>query len=439
MPNRLSGFFAELNLVKLAEYSRPTAWMLRCLRIVFYVFDEFGKDRCLQTAASLAYTTLLSLVPLAAISLAVLSRFRFSEETVRNFLMQYLLPTASFQEVIIENIEKFARNTAALSIFGGLFLAVTAIALLNMVEGSFNAIWRVTERRSFLNKFTAFWSVVTFSPILLGASLVLTSRFYRVGFVGALLKHELVRSAIGYLLPFLLIFAVVFFAYRVLPYTKVRAFPAIIGAVVATVLFSYGRWWFGVYVTTFANFEKIYGMLGTLPAFLLWIYVSWVIVLFGAEVAYTFQCHRLDPEEMTAGPDDPMYHAYYGIRLVLALNSHFHHGKGPISAVEMANRLNIRHDVVTEILSRLREGEIAVSVDEVTDGYLPARDLDQLTLREIVESIQCGSLVTTPRPQDNQRDAIEEIFGRARRAVDDVLSHVTIGDISERVGHEVAV
>ncbi|MFQ6079340.1 MAG: YihY/virulence factor BrkB family protein, partial [Thermodesulfobacteriota bacterium] len=159
MLGRLSSYFGELSSTKLAEYSKPIAWILRCLRMVFYIFDEFVKDNCLQTAASLAYTTLLSLVPLAAISLAILSRFKFaqenSQETIQNFLIQYLLPTAtaSFQQVIMENIQKFARNTAALSIIGGLFLAVTAVALLNTVEGSFNAIWRVTERRSLLSKF----------------------------------------------------------------------------------------------------------------------------------------------------------------------------------------------------------------------------------------------------------------------------------------------
>ena len=130
MPGRLASFFGELSVVKLAEYSRPTAWALRGLRILFHIFDEFLKDNCLQRAASLAYTTLLSLVPLTAISLAVLSRFTFSQETVQDFLMKHLLPTASFQQVIMENIQKFARNTAALSIFGGLFLSRIAIHIL---------------------------------------------------------------------------------------------------------------------------------------------------------------------------------------------------------------------------------------------------------------------------------------------------------------------
>jgi membrane protein len=404
--------------------------------MVYYIFAEFVKDNCLQTAASLAYTTILSLVPLAAISLAIISRFKFSQESFQDLLMQYLLPTASFQEVIMENIQKFASNTAALSIFGGLFLAATSVALLNTVEASFNAIWRVTEKRNLLSKFTAFWSVITFSPILLGASIVLTSRFYEVELVGSLLKNELIRSAIRYILPFFLIVVIVFFAYRVLPHTKVRAVPAILGAMIATALFSYARWEFGLYVSKYANFERIYGMLGTLPAFLIWIYISWVIVLFGAEVAYTFQYHRLGPEEKRAQPGDPILNPYYGIRAVLAVRNRFHEGRGPVSAVELGDNLNLTYELVEGILSGLIQGGIVASVDEAREKFLPAKDPDQVTLKEIVEAMQGENLVTPSSPHDPPREAIEEIFTKARGAVDEILGHITIGDLWDGLGHK---
>jgi membrane protein len=391
--------------------------------MVYYIFDEFVEDNCLQTAASLAYTTLLSLVPLVAISLAILSRFKLSPDTVQ-------------QEVIVENIQKFARNTAALSIIGGLFLVITAVALLNTIEGSFNSIWRVTERRNLLSKFTAFWSIITFSPILMGASIVLTSEFYRVGLVGSLLEHEFIRSSIQYFLPLLVIFGVIFLAYRVLPNTKVNAFPAAIGAIVATALFSYARWGFGIYVTQYAHFNKIYGMLGTLPAFLIWIYISWVIVLFGAEVTFTFQYHRLDPEEKRVSPGDPLYNPYYGVRAVLALRDHFHGGKGPVSAIELANSLNITYELMDEILLSLTEGNIAASVDEAREKFLPGRDLDQVTLKEIVEVMQGENLVTASLPKDHQKEVIGDIFEKAKAATGEVLSHTTIKDISTRPSSE---
>ncbi len=434
MAGRLSGYFGELSFVKLAGYSRPKAWGLRLLRIVFYIFDEFVKDNCLQTAASLAYTTLLSLVPLVAISLAILSRFKFSQDTIQDFLVENLLPETSFQTVIMENIQKFASQTAALSILGGLFLAITCVALLNTVEGSFNAIWRVTEKRSLLSKFTAFWSVITFSPILLGAAFVLTGRFYKAGVVGDLLRHRLIGSTIHFMVPFFLIFVIVFLAYRVLPYTKVRAVPAVIGAIVATALFSFARWGFGIYVTKYAHFDKIYGILGTLPVFLIWIYISWVIVLVGAEVAYTFQYHGLDPQEKRLSAGDPTHNPYYGVRVVLALSQHFHKGKGPVSSVELADGLDITYELLDEILFHLRKSGIVASVDEAREKYLPARDTDRVTLKEIVEAMQGEHLVTASLPEDRQKEVIGDIFQRARGAVDEVLGRITVRDITERLG-----
>jgi membrane protein len=429
----LSGYFEELSFTKLAAYSKPKAWGLRLLRIVFYIFDEFNKDKCLQTSASLAYTTLLSMVPLVVISLAVLSRFKVSQETVQGFLMEYILPEASFQTVVMENIQKFASNTAALSIIGGLFVAITAVALLNTVEGSFNAIWRVTQKRSLLSKFTAFWSVITFSPILIGASLVLTGRFYQTALGGDLLRHQLIRGGIQFILPFFLIFLIIFFAYRVLPHTKVRAFPAVIGAVLATALFSFTRWGFGIYVAEYAHFDKIYGILGTLPIFLIWIYISWVMVLFGAEVAYTIQYHRLDLVEKRSAPEDPSYNPYYGVRVVLALSDHFHEGRGPLSTVELASRVAVKYEVLNDILLHLRRSGIVASIDDARELFLPARDPDQVTLKEIVEAFGGEHLATASHPQDRQKEVIEDIFTRARGAIDDVLGHTTIKDLFKKL------
>jgi membrane protein len=270
----------------------------------------------------------------------------------------------------------------------------------------------------------------------MGASIVLTSKFYRVGLVESLLEHEFIRSSIQYFIPLLVIFGVIFLAYRVLPNTKVNAFPAAIGAIVATALFSYARWGFGIYVTQYATFNKIYGMLGILPAFLMWIYISWVIVLFGAEVTFTFQYHRLDPEEKMVSPGDPLYNPYYGVRAVLALRDHFHGGKGPVSAVELANSLNITYELMDEILLHLTEGNIAASVDEAGEKFLPGRDLDQVTLKEIVEAMQGENLVTASLPKDHQKEVIGDIFEKARAATGEVLSNITIKEISTRLSSE---
>ena len=168
----------------------------------------------------------------------------------------------------------------------------------------------------------------------------------------------------------------------------------------------------------------------------MWIYISWVIVLFGAEVTFTFQYHRLDPEEKRASPGDPLYNPYYGVRAVLALRDHFHESKGPLSAVELANSLNITYELMDEILSNLKKNNIVAGVDEAREHFLPARDLDQVTLKEIVETMQGENLVTASLPEDHQKEVIEKIFEKAREATGEVLGHTTIRDISTRVRSE---
>jgi membrane protein len=230
-------------------------------------------------------------------------------------------------------------------------------------------------------------------------------------------------------LPFFLIFLILFLAYRVLPNTKVKASPAIIGAIVATVLFSFARWGFGLYVTKYAHFNRIYGILGTLPAFLMWVYISWVIVLFGAEVTFTFQYHRLEREEKTVVPGDPTYSLYYAIRALLALRDHFQSGKGPLSVIELANSLNVAYGLMDEILLKLREARFVASVDEAREQFLPARDLEQVTLQEVVEAIKAETLVVASSPGDRQREKIASIFEKASEAKDRILGHTTIKDI----------
>jgi len=139
----------------------------RCLKyfnIPRYIVRECVKDNCPRVAAALTYITILSLVPLVAISLSVLSRFKTSQEVFLRFVFQNLIPTPSLQEVIVLNIKKFAQQTTALSIIGGLFFIITSVSLLNTIEGTFNQIWGVSARRSLINRFTSFWSVSDSKP-----------------------------------------------------------------------------------------------------------------------------------------------------------------------------------------------------------------------------------------------------------------------------------
>ncbi len=404
----------------------------RSLAIVINIFHEFIKDNCPQVAAALTYISLLALVPMVAISLSVLSRFKASQEAFLNFVFQYLIPTPSLQEIILTNIQKFAQQTTTLSIFGGLFFIVASVFLLNTIEGSFNHIWGVTARRPLVSKFTAFWSVITLSPILITVALILSLKLATAPLVGSILKMAVVKGFLNYFLPFFLIFLAIFIIYRILPHTQVKVKPAIIGSIVAAFLFQMARWGFEVYITEFARFDKIYGMLGALPMFFIWVYICWMVILFGGEVTYTVQHMRLkfSDEEFMEG----QYNGYYGLRVVLAIGHNFLKGDGATSLDMLAEHLKIPYSYLEMILDRLREKGIVHSVDEGEVFYLPARSLDRVTLQEVAETVHGSPFHLPPSPpRGHDEKVIQRFFQEAQRGVQVVLKGITIEDLLQGI------
>ncbi|MBW2039395.1 MAG: YihY family inner membrane protein [Deltaproteobacteria bacterium] len=397
----------------------------RSLAILIYAVREFIKDNCPRVAAALTYITLLSFVPVVAISLSMLSRFKTSQEAFLGFIFQYLIPTPSLQETIITNIKTFAQQTTTLSIFGGLFLIITAVSLLYTIEGTFNQVWGVTVRRPFVSKFTAFWSVITLSPILIAVALLLSLKLSKAPLVGSILKIAVIKGSIHYFLPFFLTFLAIFIIYRILPYTRVKVRPAIIGSLIATFLFQVARWGFEVYITEFAHFDKIYGMLGVLPMFFIWIYICWLVILLGGEVTYSVQNIRLETKSEKFTEDN--YDAYHALRVMMAIGRSFLKGDGATSLDALAERLGIPYSLLVGILNRLREKGVVRSVDEGKVVYLPARSLDRITIQEVVEGVQGDPFRFPPPPYRGQDEkAIHRFFQEAQKGVQDILKGITI-------------
>ncbi|MEJ2122432.1 MAG: YihY family inner membrane protein, partial [Alphaproteobacteria bacterium] len=254
--------------------------------VTLYTCRRFVADRCLSVAASLSYTTLLSIVPLVAVGLAAFSAFPVFEgaqETLQKFLFQNFVPAAS--EIVRQQITKFVANTGQLTAIGIIILVVTALMLLSTIEEAFNVIWRQSESRSFGVRFLTYWAILTLTPLLIGGSLAVSSYIFTATEV---LKIEILQGPVGFflrLLPFLL--SVIAFAliYIIMPNRRVDWRHALAGSLVAAVLFQILKFLFVLYVTNFPSFETIDGAVAAMPLFLIWMYVTWCAVLVGAELA----------------------------------------------------------------------------------------------------------------------------------------------------------
>lgn len=266
-------------------------FLRRWWRFSAYVVKRFQGDGGLQIASALTYTSLLSLVPLLAVSLVILSGFGAFDEMrwqVQDTLLDFVLPDTADQ--VSKYILQFMENAQKLTAPGVIALGVTAIMMLSTIEGTFNRIWRATAKRPWPLRILAFWAVLTLGPILLGMSISVSAVFQ--GYSDQLKVGWLVRET-RFVLPFVLQFGAFSALYLAIPAAPVRFSHALVGGLVAAILFQILKLGFGYFVASAENYRTVYGALAAIPIFLLWLYSFWTLLLIGAHIAAALPERRL--------------------------------------------------------------------------------------------------------------------------------------------------
>jgi membrane protein len=246
---------------------------------------RFREERCLQIASSLTFTALLAIVPIITVALTLISAFPVFHEQlqyVERFLVRYMLPESA--AALAGYAEQFAENAARLTTVGLAFLFVTAIIVLLTIDRAFNQIWRVPRPRGTVQRIFIYWALLTVGPLLVGASLSLT--YWLVGQSLGLVKGvPLAAEVLLDVVPIVLTAAAFTLAYIAIPNRRVLVRDALAGGLLAALAFEGMKRGFALYVTQFPTYRLVYGAFASVPLFLLWIYLSWVVVLFGAVTA----------------------------------------------------------------------------------------------------------------------------------------------------------
>lgn len=263
----------------------------RLLEFFLALAQRLREDRGFETAGSLTFTSLLALVPLIAVALALATLFPAFEramDALGRFASAQLLPAGS--AVVTRQIGAFAEQAGRLTWVGLGLLAVTALMLMLTVDEALNRIFRVHRRRHLAHRLLVYAAVLTLGPALIGASLYLTS-YMVVNSLGFLELDEYRRTVLS-LLAFLFTCVALTMVYLVVPYRQVALRHAAVGGIVAGVVFEFAKRGFGLYVAKLPTYTLVYGAFAIIPLFLLWLYVSWVVVLFGATLTASLPAWR---------------------------------------------------------------------------------------------------------------------------------------------------
>jgi membrane protein len=268
-----------------------------------FLYRRFLADQCLMTAAALSYTTLLSLVPLLIVlfsTLSIFPAFGGLVEAMQSYVFHNFVPAAG--GILQRYFQQFIDRAGTISGVGGVFLIVTALTLMKTIDEAINRVWRAQRGgRRLVVRMAVYWAVLTLGPLLLGVSIAGTS--YALAMSAGIVESAM--RAILFVLPFLSTAIALALIYVFVPNTKVPFRSGLIGALVAAVLFEIAKRGFTRYVAHGTAYATIYGALATIPLFLSWIYVSWVIVLFGAELSHCltiFRVGRIGGGAASAGP-----------------------------------------------------------------------------------------------------------------------------------------
>jgi membrane protein len=336
------------------------------------------EDRLLQVSGSLTFTSLLALVPVVTIALTVFAAFpAFADlwSAIRTFLLTNVVPASASRSTAVY-VQQFADNAGRLTALGVAMLGAAAIMLLLTIEHTFNRIWRVPRQRPLFARALIYWGVLTVGPLLLGASLSLTS--WLIAQSSDMLRDaRATREALLSAVPLVLTFLAFAFLYRTLPNRRVETHDALIGGAAAALLFEAMKGLFGAYVRQVPTYKLVYGAFASFPIFLTWIYVSWLIVLIGAELTAALPYLRTGGVWLRRAPGAALLDAVRLLRLL-----HQAHDKGEVPATgELRAALRMPLEDCESLLERL--ARLGWAVPAAGERWVLGRDVGNITLEQV--------------------------------------------------------
>lgn len=362
------------------------------LRLMVAVVRDLNDGQLNLRAMSLVYTTLLSLVPLLAISFSVLKAFGVHNK-IEPVLQRVLEPLAGKSSEITARIVEFV-DRVDVSVLGAVGLATliyTVISLMEKIESAFNYTWHVTSDRSLGARFTQYLSIILVGPVLLFAATALGASVRNADLVEQALDVNYIGSTYevaALFLPYFLFTVAFALVYMFLPNTQVRLVPALVGGFVTTILWKLLGIAFRTFVSQAASYDAIYSAFATLILFMIWLYAGWLVVLVGASVAYYVQY----PSSQKLSRGDVRLSSRMEERLTLmvlaAIADAFYDRKSPLSQEQLAHKIGVSARVIQDIMATLVQKNILTQTSDRPPSFVPGSAFDELSVAEVLIQVR---------------------------------------------------
>jgi len=397
------------------------------VNFISLVYSRFREERCFQLCGSLTFTTLLALVPLVTIMLMVMTAFPvFTElsDRLREFVVSNLVPQAG-SKVISVYVQQFSSNAAKLTAVGVTVLALTAIMLMLTIDRAFNTLWRVKRPRPLVQRLLMYWSLLTVGPILMGGSLTLWSWLLTFSSTATAFAPKLAITLLK-IIPIALTAAAFGLLYRMVPNRRVSTIDAAIGGIFGAIFFELMKYGFGQFVTHFSSYKLVYGAFASVPIFLLWIYSSWVVVVFAAVITAGLSYWRSGGVK-NPGPPGSLFVDALETTVLLARA----HQSGEVLSLEQLRAVvKLPWEEMEFILDRLVAcGWVAKLQGH---GWILARDADSIPVIEIFRNFVIRAEAIMATDIESIRNLVSRIVEDSDSIMDMTLAEIAYAETAPK-------
>jgi len=414
------------------------SFFLTLLRVLILSIRGFDEDKCKLRASALTFYSLISIVPVAAMAFGIAKGFGFEK-----MLQSQLRSKLAGQEEILNKVIQYSHSLLE-STRGGLLAGIGLIVLfwavikvLGQIEDSLNDIWGIKEQRSLGRKFGDYLSLMLVCPVLMILSSSVT--VFVTTQVTLILEKITILGTFSpivflllKLLPYSLLWGLFTFLYIFMPNTKVRFTSALLAGIISGTIFQVVQWGYITFQVGTAKYNAIYGSFAAFPLFLVWLQLSWLIVLYGAELSFAHQnvdTYEFEPDALQASRRLKML---LSLQVAQHVIQAFARGEAPLTARQISQQLEIPIRLVNEILFELTQSKILSGTDIETDGergFQPARDIHTLTIQHIVEAMELRGLNTLPFAHTPAFSALTEAVEAFRTTIEKLPANRLLKDL----------